>query len=220
MGAIGIIATISAVLPAFLLASFFIVIGYYLIGYVYLASSRGKFQSSYIFGDPETGPISLTTPYLSTELKRSESVSKSPIFSLFGETLNGVSSIRSYGDSGRFTRKIFALLDTNNRPFFALWLGNRWLSVRIDFAGSFVSLLAALFVLFSEHMDAATAGFILSFSIALNERTLWCVRLWSMNEINFNSVERVKECKYTLLSLLYFLRSLINNRLLILEIFD
>lgn len=49
-----------------------------------------------------------------------ESVSKSPIFSSFGEALQGVATIRAYGDASRFMKHIFHLLDENNRPFFTL----------------------------------------------------------------------------------------------------
>lgn len=98
-GVIGIIGTISAVLPVFLFAAVIITAVYLAIGYVYLASSR--------------------------ELKRFESVTKSPIIGLFGETLHGVATIRAYGDSARFTKQAFSLLNDNNRPFFALWRGNR-----------------------------------------------------------------------------------------------
>ncbi|KAK4703719.1 hypothetical protein P7C70_g2503, partial [Phenoliferia sp. Uapishka_3] len=167
LGVIGIIGSISAVLPAFLGAAAIITLSYWAIGYVYLASSR--------------------------ELKRHESVTKSPIFALFGESLNGVATIRAYGDSARFTRQTFDLVNINNRPFFALWQANRWLSVRVDIAGACVSLAAAVFVLSAKSMDAALAGFVLSFAIAFNERILWVVRLWSVVEINFNSVERVRE---------------------------
>ncbi|KAL8281440.1 hypothetical protein RQP46_006124 [Phenoliferia psychrophenolica] len=167
LGVIGIIGSISAVLPAFLIAAVFITLIYWGIGYIYLASSR--------------------------ELKRHDSVSKSPIFGLFGESLNGVATIRAYGDSARFTKQVFSLININNRPFFALWQANRWLSVRVDIAGAAVSLAAAVFVLSDKNMDAALAGFVMSFAIAFNERILWVVRLWSVVEINFNSVERVRE---------------------------
>lgn len=156
-GVVGIIATISAVLPSFLFAGFIIFLAYWAIGYVYLASSR--------------------------ELKRSESVTRSPIFSAFGEVLQGVASIRAYGDSGRFTQRIVQLLNINNRPFFALWQTNRWLSVRVDIAGALVSFAATMFVLLSPSSDAALAGFIISFAISFNERILWVVRLWAMNEL-------------------------------------
>ncbi|KAM0753978.1 hypothetical protein T439DRAFT_342117 [Meredithblackwellia eburnea MCA 4105] len=167
MSVAGIIGTISVALPAFLIAAVFIVLAYWLIGYIYISSSR--------------------------ELKRSESVTRSPIFGLVGETLSGVATIRAYGDPARFTKNIFRMLDINNRPFFTLWQGNRWLSVRVDIAGAFVSLAAAVFVLSANRMDAALGGFVISFAIAFNERILWLVRLWSQVEINFNSVERVRE---------------------------
>lgn len=86
---LAIIGTISSVLPLFLIAAFFITLTYWAIGVVYLAPSR--------------------------ELKRSESVTKSPIFGVFGEVLNGVSTIRAYGDSTRFAKALFALVDLNNR---------------------------------------------------------------------------------------------------------
>ncbi|GAA5979907.1 hypothetical protein JCM11641_007582 [Rhodosporidiobolus odoratus] len=164
---VGIIGTISAGIPAFLPAALVITLFYAFLGKVYLASSR--------------------------ELKRFESVTKSPIFSLFGEALQGVSTIRAYGDASRFMQNIFDLLDENNRPFFTLWLGNRWLSVRVDTAGAFVALSAALFIIFSKHMDAALAGFIMSFALAFNDRIIWVVRLWAQVEVQANSVERVQE---------------------------
>ncbi|KAK4047206.1 Transporter of the ATP-binding cassette (ABC) [Microbotryomycetes sp. JL221] len=164
---VGIIGTISIVLPGFLIAAFFLSIAYTVIGYLYLASSR--------------------------ELKRSESVTKSPIYSVFGETINGVTTIRAYGDSARFTKDIFKLVDTNNRPFFALWQGNRWLSVRVDVAGAMVAFAAAVFVLIAKVNDPALAGFVVSFAITFTDRMLWVVRLYSQNEVNANSVERIRE---------------------------
>ncbi|BGP12105.1 Transporter of the ATP-binding cassette (ABC) [Rhodosporidiobolus nylandii] len=164
---IGIIGTISAGIPAFLPAAFVITLMYMFLGRVYLASSR--------------------------ELKRYESVTKSPIFSLFGEALQGVSTIRAYGDASRFMQDIFHLLDENNRPFFTLWLGNRWLSVRVDTAGAFVALLSALFIIFSPSISPSLAGFIMSFALAFNDRIIWVVRLWAQVEVQANSVERVQE---------------------------
>ncbi|GAA5828043.1 hypothetical protein JCM11251_005706 [Rhodosporidiobolus azoricus] len=165
----GIIGSISWGIPAFLPAAAVISAMYALLGKIYLASSR--------------------------ELKRYESTTKSPIFSLFGEALQGVSTIRAYGDASRFMKDIFRLLDENNRPFFTLWLGNRWLSVRVDTAGALVALLSALFIIFSpqESMDAALAGFIMTFALAFNDRIIWLVRLSASAEVQMNSVERVQE---------------------------
>lgn len=69
--------------------------------------------------------------------------------------------------------------------------------MRVDVAGALVTFSASVFVLLAGSMDAALAGFILSFAIAFNERILWVVRLWSVVEINFNSVERIRECAFS-----------------------
>ncbi|GAA5950453.1 hypothetical protein JCM3765_004553 [Sporobolomyces pararoseus] len=164
---IGTVLTISFALPKFLPAAAFISLLYWFLGLMYRASSR--------------------------ELKRTESVTKSPIFSLFGEALSGVSTIRAYGDGQRFMEQIFSLLDTNNRPFFVLWGVNRWLSVRVDVYGALVALLSALFIIFAPRMDPSLAGFIMSFALAFQERILWLVRLFSTMEVNANSLERVEE---------------------------
>ena len=45
----------------------------------------------------------------SRQLKRLYSISKSPIFSHFGETVSGVSSIRAYGEQSRFISRYVSL---------------------------------------------------------------------------------------------------------------
>ncbi|SCZ89011.1 BZ3500_MvSof-1268-A1-R1_Chr1-1g00891 [Microbotryum saponariae] len=167
LGVFGIIITISIVLPVFLIAAFFISIIYMFMGWLYICSSR--------------------------ELNRFDSVSKSPIFSIFGESLAGVSTIRAFGDSTRFMRDIFKLVDLNNRPFIAMWQANRWLSFRVDVAGIGITVAAAVLILLTPSIDAGAAGFILSFTMSFMDRILWAVRLWSMVEINANSIERVQE---------------------------
>lgn len=187
LAVLGLIASISVVLPAFLIAAVAITAVYTCIGWVYLASSR--------------------------ELKRLDSTTRSPILNTLAETLHGVVTIRSFGDSPRFISLLCHLLDTNQRPFFALWQANRCehlytphgtgllirphtgLSVRIDIAGSLVAVSAAAIVLLSPTMDAALAGFVLTFAVAFSDRMLWVVRMWSQVEVNANSIERVLECE-------------------------
>ncbi|KAL8280178.1 hypothetical protein RQP46_007508 [Phenoliferia psychrophenolica] len=167
-GVVGIIATITLVYPAFLLPAAVISLLYIAIGYLYLSACQ--------------------------EFQRSASVAKSPVFNLFGEAINGVETIRAYGDSMRFLRQILGLLDTSTRCFYATVLSNRWLSIRCDAAGAAVSFAAALFTIFSSRtMDAALAGFVLSYALNFSEKTLWTVRFWVGTAVNMNALERVKE---------------------------
>lgn len=168
LGALSISLLISMVTPGFLIAGIFIGGLYWAIGSFYLTSSR--------------------------ELKRLDSISKSPIFQHFGETLNGISTIRAYGLADRFIVENLTKVDNNNIPFFYMWVANRWLSFRIDFAGALVSFSAAAMVILSmDRLDAGLAGLSLSYAITFSENVLWIIRLYAGLEMNLNSVERLQE---------------------------
>ena len=64
----------------------------------------------------------------SREVKRIESVSASPIYAQFGETLTGVSTIRAYGAENQVTSEIEAKADANNRAYFYLNATNNWVN--------------------------------------------------------------------------------------------
>ncbi|KAK6362145.1 hypothetical protein TWF730_005842 [Orbilia blumenaviensis] len=165
---VSIVVLITIITPGFLFAGVLISILYWLIGMFYLRASR--------------------------DLKRLESIQRSPLYQHFGETLAGITTIRAYGDERRFVRENLNKIDLANRPFFYLWVANRWLSWRVDVAGSLVSFFAGLFVIWNVGtIDAGLAGLSLTYAISFNDNVLWVVRLYAMNEQNMNSVERLKE---------------------------
>ena len=130
----------------------------------------------------------------SRDLKRIESVQRSPLYQAFGETLSGIVTIRAYGDESRFISENHHRVNTHNRPFVYLWATNRWLAVRADLAGALVAFSAGVFVMRSSGtIDPGAAGLSLSYAITVTEIVLWLVRLYGSNEQNMNSVERVKE---------------------------
>ena len=59
------------------------------------------------------------------QVKRIESIKRSPVFANFAETLNGVSSIRAYDQQPRFIRQADQLIDDNQRVWFAVFSSNR-----------------------------------------------------------------------------------------------
>jgi len=162
------VALISAITPGFLIAGVFISAIYFFVGKFYLRSSR--------------------------DLKRLESVQRSPLFQQFGETLSGITTIRAYGDERRFIRDNMLRINTHSRPFIYMWATNRWLAFRMDVIGDLVAFFAGAFVVFSiGKIDAGSAGLSLSYAISFTENVLWLVRLYAMNEQNMNAVERIKE---------------------------
>ncbi|KTW28893.1 hypothetical protein T552_01522 [Pneumocystis carinii B80] len=163
-----LILIITYIIPSFLVSEIFIMIIYVAIALFYIRPSR--------------------------RLKDLDSITKSPIYQHFRETLTGINTIRAYGYEKIFIRENLQKLDLNNRPFIYLWVCNRWLSVRIDFIGGLISLFAGIFIILNiDSLDSGLAGIILFYIVSFTDHMLWLVRLYTINELNFNNVERIRE---------------------------
>ncbi|KAK9451196.1 P-loop containing nucleoside triphosphate hydrolase protein [Limtongia smithiae] len=166
-----IVLIVTYIMPMFLIAAIIITVLFWFIVTFFLASSR--------------------------EIKRMEAVTRSPIYQHFGETLVGVTTIRAYGYEDRFLRENEERIDNNNRPFWSVWACNRWMSFRVDVAGSLVSFFAGIFVIMSiGKIDSGLAGLCMTYAVMFTDSLLWFVWLYSMNEMNMNSVERIDEYMY------------------------
>lgn len=131
---------------------------------------------------------------ISRELKRFESVTRSPINQHFTETLVGVTTLRAYGDERRFMVENMSKINANNRPFFYVWVNNRWMSFRAQLLGSMLVVFSsALAVFYARTIDAGLAGISLSIAASFSANALWLLRCYADVEINLNSVERVQE---------------------------
>lgn len=100
----------------------------------------------------------------SRELKRMDSVSRSPLFTHFSETIIGVSTIRAFGMTQQFMLDMLNRIDVNARPMYYSWTISRWISTRMGLIGSLITFVTGVFILLNlDHLDAATAGFCLSY---------------------------------------------------------
>ncbi|PRD31029.1 UNVERIFIED_CONTAM: Canalicular multispecific organic anion transporter 1 [Trichonephila clavipes] len=137
--------------------------------------------------------------YLSTsrQLKRLESITRSPIYSHFSETLSGASTIRAYKAEERFCSQSNNYIDNNQICYYPSIISNRWLAIRLDFCGNIIIFFAALFaVLQKDSLDPGKVG--LSVTYALLATTLnWLVRMSSELETNIVAVERILEYSKT-----------------------
>lgn len=115
---IGTLVLVTAVTPAFLIAVIPLCICYFFVQRYYVSTSR--------------------------ELQRLESVSRSPVFALFSETLTGATVIRAMGVISLFEKRNAALLDANQRAYFSSTSANRWLAVRLEVISALASSAAAL----------------------------------------------------------------------------
>lgn len=136
--------------------------------------------------------------YLKTsrELRRLDSVSRSPIFANFQESLNGVSIIRAYGQEERFKFLNRNRIDRNMRAYHPAINANRWLAVRLELLGSFIILGSsglAILSLKSGQISAGLVGLSVSYALQVTQSLNWIVRMTVEVETNIVSVERVLE---------------------------
>ncbi|XP_033840126.1 ATP-binding cassette sub-family C member 3 isoform X2 [Periophthalmus magnuspinnatus] len=134
----------------------------------------------------------------SRQLKRLESVSRSPIYSHFSETVTGSSVIRAYGRQSAFVLMSDIKVDENQKSYYPGIVSNRWLGVRIEFIGNCIVLFAALFaVTGKENLSPGLVGLSVSYALQVTMSLNWMVRMTSDLENNIVAVERVKEYSET-----------------------
>lgn len=134
--------------------------------------------------------------YITTtrQLKRVESVTRSPIYSHFGESVNGQQTIRAYSKQQPFMTENANRVDFNQKSAYSGIIANRWLGLRLEIVGSFIVLFAAIFaVLGRETMDPAIVGLSISYSLSITQVLAMFVRMTSEVETNIVAIERMEE---------------------------
>ncbi|NWS51816.1 MRP2 protein, partial [Chunga burmeisteri] len=134
--------------------------------------------------------------YVSTsrQLRRLDSVTRSPIYSHFGETVSGLSVIRAYGHQERFLQQNERTMDINQKSVYSWIVSNRWLAIRLEFVGSLVVFFSALLAVISKGtLEGGIVGLSVSSALNVTQTLNWLVRTSSELETNIVAVERVHE---------------------------
>uniref|UniRef100_A0A8C0BYX9 ABC-type glutathione-S-conjugate transporter n=1 Tax=Buteo japonicus TaxID=224669 RepID=A0A8C0BYX9_9AVES len=134
----------------------------------------------------------------SRQLKRLESVSRSPIYSHFSETVSGASVIRAYRRVKSFVDISDLKMDENQKSYYPGIVSNRWLGIRVEFVGNCIVLFAALFAVIGKNsLNAGLVGLSVSYALQVTLSLNWMVRMTSELETNIVAVERIKEYSET-----------------------
>ncbi|KAL9928607.1 multidrug-Resistance like Protein 1 isoform 2-T4 [Glossina fuscipes fuscipes] len=129
----------------------------------------------------------------SRQLMRLESVSRSPIYSHFGETITGVSTIRAYAVQDRFIDESDNKVDKNQVCKYPSLIANRWLAIRLEMVGNLIILFASLFAVLGGQSNPGLVGLSVSYALQVTQTLNWLVRMSSDIETNIVAVERIKE---------------------------
>ncbi|KAK1568814.1 hypothetical protein Q3G72_029144 [Acer saccharum] len=131
------------------------------------------------------------------EVKRLDSITRSPVYAQFGEALNGLSSIRAYQAYDRMANINGKTMDNNIRFTLANTSSNRWLTIRLETLGGLMIWLTATFAVLqsgrteNQAAFASTMGLLLSYTLNITSLLSGVLRQASRAENSLNSVERV-----------------------------
>lgn len=136
--------------------------------------------------------------YLATsrELRRLDSITRSPIFAHFQETLNGVQTIRAYDQISRFNFLSYYKMGVNMGAYHPSMTANRWLGMRLEYLGSLIILGASgllIASLGSSYVTPGLVGLSVSYALQITQSLDRMVRMSAKIESDIVSVERVNE---------------------------
>ncbi|PPD68207.1 hypothetical protein GOBAR_DD34916 [Gossypium barbadense] len=131
------------------------------------------------------------------EVKRLDSVTRSPVYAQFGEALNGLSTIRAYKAYDRMADMNGKSMDNNIRFTLVNMSSNRWLAIRLETLGGLMIWFTATFAVMqngraqNQQEYASTMGLLLSYALNITSLLTAVLRLASLAENSLNAVERV-----------------------------
>lgn len=129
------------------------------------------------------------------EVKRLDSLARSPRYAHFKETLQGLAVIRAFDQSDWAMNQFYVKLKYSTEMFHTHYMVNRWFSSRLPLIGAVISTCTGLMVIFSSsrgYIAAGTAGLVTVYALDFWRHLNWGVRIFSDLESRMTSVERLQ----------------------------
>ncbi|NXT68523.1 MRP7 protein, partial [Chaetops frenatus] len=134
--------------------------------------------------------------FTSRELKRLYSVTLSPIYTHFSETLSGLSTIRAMRATKRFELENQLRLERNQRCLFASNTVMEWLDIRLQMIGVAVVTAVAGIAIIQHQKQLGNPGLVglaLSYALSVTNLLSGLIASFTHTEIMMVSVERTEE---------------------------
>uniref|UniRef100_A0A674F6B8 ATP-binding cassette sub-family C member 10 n=1 Tax=Salmo trutta TaxID=8032 RepID=A0A674F6B8_SALTR len=139
--------------------------------------------------------------HTSRDLKRLCSLTLSPVYSHFSETLSGLGTIRASSSASRFEEENERRLEQNQRCLFLSNAAMQWLDIRLQMIGVVVVTGISVIAVFQHQFKSIDPGLVgLSLSYALSSTGLLSGLIFNFTqtEMQLVSVERTEEYSTTL----------------------
>eukprot|EP00117_Sycon_ciliatum_P013217 scpid14143/ scgid13961/ Multidrug resistance-associated protein 5; ATP-binding cassette sub-family C member 5; Multi-specific organic anion transporter C; SMRP; pABC11 len=126
------------------------------------------------------------------ELKRLENISRSPLISHLGSSIQGLGTIHAFRKNSEFHAKFKQHLDQNTIALQGFQSVARWLALRLDLLATILIFFTGLFlVLNKDAVPVALAGLAITYIVQIGGLLQFTVRTISEVQARFTSVERI-----------------------------
>ncbi|CAE7559216.1 ABCC2 [Symbiodinium sp. CCMP2592] len=128
------------------------------------------------------------------QFQQLDSVSRSPIQSLYSEALQGIVSVRAFASEVRYKERLASFVDSNSAAVLTFNTSSRWLGVRVELLAALTAGLVGLGCwLLREEITAGLVGLCFIWTTNLSTSLGFNCIFSSQAEAVFTSVERMVE---------------------------
>ncbi|XP_069116797.1 ATP-binding cassette sub-family C member 10-like [Argopecten irradians] len=134
--------------------------------------------------------------HTSRELKRISSITLSPIYAHFSETVSGLVTIRAFRQTPRFQKENLSRLDLNQRAQFVAGAVGSWLGFRLQMMGVIMVAGIAFIAVLQHHFQSVNPGLVglaISYALSVTNLLSGVVNSFTETEKQMVSVERVQQ---------------------------
>lgn len=126
------------------------------------------------------------------DLQRLDAVSRSPIQAALAEGLDGSFTIRAYSKNNYFAGKFQNFINENSSAMLNFVASRRWLAIRLELLGSFVTLSASLCItVFNLGLTPGLSGFLLVWASSMTTTLGFLIQAFGEAEAAITSIERM-----------------------------
>ena len=145
----------------------------------------------------------LQNVYLRTsrQLRFMDLEAKSPLYSHFLETLDGLSTIRAFSEQEKSRRVNTSSLDRSQRPYYLLYCIQRWLNLILDLqVAALAVIVVALAVQLRNTTSGGAIGVALNNLLGFNQTLSGLIQSWTGLETSLGAISRIRSFESTVVS--------------------
>mmetsp|Transcript_25934 Transcript_25934/g.65831 ORF Transcript_25934/g.65831 Transcript_25934/m.65831 type:complete len:584 (-) Transcript_25934:502-2253(-) len=127
----------------------------------------------------------------SRERRRMLSKANSPLFSFFGETLDGLTTIRAFKMEHAFELRMYSLIDRVSETQYLEDRAKAWATLRLMLMSSVIVVGTMVAVLINPSLSVGAAGLALSYTMSITDALRWFLDHLVHMEMSMTHTERI-----------------------------